>query len=364
VRDFWEGLQQLATDLLAWWQATTAAWVWWPDLVPWIVALLGLLLLALRRRRPARLLVAPPALLISQGEVALTGVEGDRSRRGASPAGALAGDGVMTLSNLSRYPVQVLEVAVRPSRRAPPRVASTHTLVPALGSAEIRCEIPLQLTGDSLLEVYFYAAAPKRKVYRHRVELVWEPWMRRFKVAPMDQVTTPVRRLPSVEPRAVLEIPEQSHEAPPVAAVPSGRTRAPVPLAPPIAEVAAPLPSASQGPRPPARVVVDAQPPAVAARTPAAATPASPAAVAAPPTPPAATPAPALATLPQAPRAAEPAPAGDADAPPRAAEVVPAEPTPSHPSAPELAPSEPAAPDAAVPVERRPQRNLSFPDKF
>lgn len=211
MREFFEGLQKALSQGWIGWLDASAGWLWWNDLVPWLLALLALLLLLALRRRPTRLLVSPPALLITQGEVTLPGAEGERSRRVGSPAGAYAGTLTMTLSNLSRYPVQVLEIAVRPSRRGPPRVAGVERLVLASASVELTVEIPLQLAGDGWVEVFCYAAATKRKLHRHRAELVWEPWMRRFKIAPMDQLTAPVRRLASAESRAIMEI-----AAPPV----------------------------------------------------------------------------------------------------------------------------------------------------
>jgi hypothetical protein len=239
LREFFEGLQRSLIDLYERWQVLSAEWPWWPELLPWLVALVLLLALLLLRRRPARVAVQAPALLITQGEVVLEGPVGERSRRGASPVAARTGTLTMTLSNLSRYPVQVLEVALRPSRTTPPRVAAVEALVPALASAEVSVEVPLQLAGDSWLEVYCYAAATRRKLHRHRAELVWEPWMQRFKVAPMDQVTLPVRRLASSEPRALFEIPQ-----------PLDRPQAPAPVKPKWGGVRIRLPELQRRTRP------------------------------------------------------------------------------------------------------------------
>ena len=321
MREFLEGLQQTFADLLLRWQEISAGWPWWPELLPWLVALVLLLaLFTLRRRRPAALTVQPPALLITQGEVVLPGPVAERSRRGASPAAARSGTLSMTLSNLSRYPVQVLEVALRPARTAPPRVATVEALVPALAAAEVSVEVPLQLTGDSWLEVYCYAAAPRRKLHRHRAELVWEPWMQRFKVAPMDQLTAPVRRLASAESRAILEIPAPTPKPKPVAA-PTPSRRAPTPPAPG-------LKRPMQAAVPPAT-----DPPVVAP-------PAAPPPVAAPPV---------------APPVAAP-PVATPVAPPVAAPPVAALPVADAPVAdpPEADPSE---------IPRR-KRNLAFPDEF
>jgi hypothetical protein len=108
----------------------------------------------------------------------------------------------MTVSNLSRYPVQLLEVALRDGRRGAPRVAIVEAVVPAMGSVSVSGRVPLGLRGDGWMDVYCYAAAPKVKMHRHRVEVVWEPWAARFKVAPLEQVSVPARRLASDEPDA------------------------------------------------------------------------------------------------------------------------------------------------------------------
>jgi len=201
----------------AWWSDLAAEASWPPALGPWLLALVALLLLAaLRRRRPPPLEVRPPQLLITQGEVqpeAGPPPSPHRRRRPGDPGAAAAGRLKMTLSNLSRYPVQVLEVALRQESRGAPRVAELEAVVPPLGALELEARVPLGLSGDGWLDVYCYAAAPRQKLHRHRAELVWEPWVSRFKVAPMEQATAAAKRLASDERNAVFELPEPPAEA-------------------------------------------------------------------------------------------------------------------------------------------------------
>ena len=201
----------------AWWSDLAAGASWPPELGPWLLALVALLLLAaLRRRRPPPLEVRPPQLLITQGEVqpeAGSPPSPRRRRRPGDPGAVAAGQLKMTLSNLSRYPVQVLEVALRQESRGAPRVAELEAVVPPLGALELEARVPLGLSGDGWLDVYCYAAAPRQKLHRHRAELVWEPWVSRFKVAPMEQATVAAKRLASDERSAVFELPDPPDEA-------------------------------------------------------------------------------------------------------------------------------------------------------
>jgi len=212
----------------AWWTDVAAQGSWPPSLGPWLLALVVLLLLAaLRRRRPPPLEVRPPQLLITQGEVvpeAAPQTPARRRWRAGDPGAAQAGRLTMTVSNLSRYPVQVLEVALRQESRGAPRVAELEAVVPALGALEVETRVPLGLAGDGWLDVYCYAAAPRHKLHRHRAELVWEPWVSRFKVAPMEQVTAPVKRLASDEGKALFDLPEPPLTAyvEPMAPAPTG----------------------------------------------------------------------------------------------------------------------------------------------
>ncbi|MFO8149871.1 MAG: hypothetical protein R6T93_06225 [Trueperaceae bacterium] len=224
----------------AWWSDLAAEASWPPALGPWLLALVVLLLLAaLRRRDPPPLEVRPPQLLITQGEVLPEGGAqgtGRRRRRPGEPGAAAAGRLTMTLSNLSRYPVQVLEVALRQESRGAPRVAELEAVVPPLGALELDARVPLGLSGDGWLDVYCYAAAPRQKLHRHRAELVWEPWVSRFKVAPMEQATAAAKRLASDERNAVFELPDPPAEVAVVVA--AAKTAAPAAPAKTAARVA------------------------------------------------------------------------------------------------------------------------------
>ena len=160
----------------------------WPALMWWLMAALVALLVAAfaRRRSRAPLDVRAPEILITQGELV------PEARTGRVGAGLLT----MTVSNLGRYPVQLLEAA---SRGGGGRVgvAEVVTLVPAMSEVEVELHLPIGKLEDGVLELYCYAAATRIKTWRHRAELVWEPWAKRFKVAPLEQRIDPVKALAS-----------------------------------------------------------------------------------------------------------------------------------------------------------------------
>jgi hypothetical protein len=200
-------IESFADAFVAWLGTEGARPQNWPVLT-WVLigAALVLLWWLARRRRPTPLDVRPPQLLVTNGEVIPHGSSEPPPRgrrRPVEPSSlAVTGSLVMTVSNLSRYPVQLLEVALRENRRGAPDVAEVNAIVPAMGSASVEAVVPLSLRGDGWLDVYSYATVPRHKTHRHRVELVWEPWAARFKVAPLDQVATPTRRLAGDESNA------------------------------------------------------------------------------------------------------------------------------------------------------------------
>ncbi len=200
-------VESFADAFVAWLGTEGARPQNWP-IVTWVLIGAALLLLwwLARRRRPTPLDARPPQLLVTQGEVIPHGSPEPtpRGRRRPVEPSSLATTGslVMTVSNLSRYPVQLLEVALRENRRGAPDVTDVNAIVPAMGSVSVEAIVPLSLRGDGWLDVYSYATVPRTKTHRHRVELVWEPWAARFKVAPLDQVATPTRRLAGDEPNA------------------------------------------------------------------------------------------------------------------------------------------------------------------
>jgi hypothetical protein len=278
VRRMLEMLQEAGDGVVRAWNAMAQAEPLLPLLAPWVLALAILVwLAALRSRRPQPLSLNAPQLLITQGEIAPEVASGQtitprKRARNTHPALVRAGQLTMTISNLSRYPVQVLEVAVRQDSRAAPSVAHCERMIPALGSTEVEARLPLALEGDGWLDVYVYAAAPRHKLHRHRAELVWEPWVSRFKVAPMDQSLAPARQLASEErdartdmPTAVGAIAEPAYELPanevfaetpaPVvsAETPAAETPAPaVSAETPPAELPAAAPAAPSPTEPPA----------------------------------------------------------------------------------------------------------------
>ena len=171
----------------------------WP-LGLWLLlaALVLLLLMATLRRRSRRPLeVRPPDVLITQGELL------PESRTGRVGAGTLT----MSVSNLGRYPVQLLEAACRTGAGGRFGIAETVVLVPAMGEVEVAVRLPIGKLDDGVLDLYCYAAATRTKTWRHRAELVWEPWAKRFKVAPLEQRVEPARALPS-ERRDVVRMDE------------------------------------------------------------------------------------------------------------------------------------------------------------
>ena len=161
----------------------------WPLGLWLLLAAFAVLVLALAVRRRARptLEVRPPQILITQGELV------PEERAGRLGAGMLT----MTVSNLGRYPVQLLESASRTGSRGRTGVAETVHLVPALSEVEMRVQLPVGKLDDGLLDVYCYAAATRTKLWRHQAELIWEPWAKRFKVAPLEQRVEPARSLAS-----------------------------------------------------------------------------------------------------------------------------------------------------------------------
>lgn len=215
LRGIGAALQALGDRLRAAWTALSGD-QGEPSVLLWLLlglAALLILLALLRLRRPRRLAVRPPQLLVTQGEVVPDEVTTPSLavRRSREPTGDvfLSPSGVlsMTVSNMSRYPVQLLEAALRPTAKGAPTVVDLGAVVPAMASAEIEARLPMALSTDGVMDVYCYAAAPKHKLYRHRVELVWEPWAERFKVAPMEQRADPVKRLASDEAQARFQMP-------------------------------------------------------------------------------------------------------------------------------------------------------------
>jgi len=160
----------------------------WPVGLWLLLAAFVVLLFAatVRRRARAPLDVRPPDILITQGELV------PEARPGRVGSGLLT----MTVSNLGRYPVQLLEAANR-SGGGRFGVADVVALVPAMGEVDVEVHLPVGKLEDGVLDLFCYAAATRTKTWRHRAELVWEPWAKRFKVAPLEQRIEPAKALAS-----------------------------------------------------------------------------------------------------------------------------------------------------------------------
>ena len=160
----------------------------WPVGLWLLLAAFVVLLFAatVRRRSRGPLDVRPPDILITQGELV------PDARPGRVGSGLLT----MTVSNLGRYPVQLLEAASR-SGGGRFGVADVVALVPAMGEVDVEVHLPVGKLEDGVLDVFCYAAATRTKTWRHRAELVWEPWAKRFKVAPLEQRIEPAKALAS-----------------------------------------------------------------------------------------------------------------------------------------------------------------------
>jgi hypothetical protein len=197
---------------------------------PGFWALLGalgvlLLLAVLRRRSREPMAVRTPEMLVTRGE--LVPDAGTGARRGGG------GTLTMTVSNLSRYPVQILEVAARTGGDRQFGVTEVSALVPAMGEVDVETRLPVGRLDDGVLDVYAYAAATRVKTYRHRAELIWEPWAKRFKVAPLEQRIVPTKSLASTRHDA-LRLPEDLEPAHGIWASPPAPTRtSPAVVAPP-----------------------------------------------------------------------------------------------------------------------------------
>lgn len=182
------------------WDPRLWDWPLWLALGSLALLLLWLLLALWRPRRRWR--ERRPELLVSRGVLQLVDEEG------ATLENLLLDDedapprnGRFELracvSNLSAFPVQLLEISVRTELAPEPSVVEVAALLPPHGVVDLEADL-LGLTGEvGMLELYFYAANHSRRSYRLRVELRWEPWRGCYKVQPLAQLIEPARGLPS-----------------------------------------------------------------------------------------------------------------------------------------------------------------------
>lgn len=190
------------------------------DLWAWVLTVLLLVALALvsilrskaqRRRRS-------PELLISLGEISLQDAEPVLPPAGTAemlPRGA--GESLYTLSmnvsNLGEQPVQLLEIALETNANPLPISLELPQLINA--GQQIQLSRPVHgLQGDEgVLRLYSYVTASRQKFFCLRAHFEWEPWNRRYKVAPLGQSLVPSKRLDSLKLRKLQSQQWQAQEA-------------------------------------------------------------------------------------------------------------------------------------------------------
>jgi hypothetical protein len=122
-----------------------------------------------------------PELLVTQGEI-LPGEGRDLLK--------------LTISNLSPYPVQVLELALQGATNP----LGWLELTPLLDvGASVRLEEAIApLRGQQgELWVYVYTPATPKRLFRLMAAYTWEPWRERHKISPLGQRIEPVKELAS-----------------------------------------------------------------------------------------------------------------------------------------------------------------------
>lgn len=192
---------------LNWNPATWDALTWL--LVPGCLLLLLIVLIRPRREEASRprgrgARSNEPELLISLGEVAAYGQ--DVSDGGAQIYLS------MTVSNLSDFPVQLLEVAVDMDATNVPLVLELSQLLAAQQSITIKQDIP-EISGQTgVISLYLYSAASGKKTFALYASLEWEPWNYRYKISPLAQHLSPVKRLASADVQVVKQLEWQAQE--------------------------------------------------------------------------------------------------------------------------------------------------------
>ncbi len=177
---FWALLVSIPWDPRAWRLET------W--LIMLSLAVLGLLLALLRRRRKRAW--SKPELHIAMGEinpVTPSRIDGD------TPRAELG----LIVSNLSPYAVQLLELAFKTDAMEAPVVIDAPHLIPADSSVQFDEVIPWIEGEAGVLNLYFHSAATKEQTFKLRATFHWEPWYDRYRVSSRDQRLTVVASLPS-----------------------------------------------------------------------------------------------------------------------------------------------------------------------
>lgn len=183
-----------------------AAWAWlmglnwspatWSD-TTWVV-LFGLLFVsallwlrsARRRQAQQRAPYTCPELLVTQGEIIPNAY---------SDLPAAKGQGLirLTISNLSPYPLQVLELALQSDATNLPGWLELTPLLGVGTSVKLEEAIAPFRGQQGELSVYVYAPATPKKLFRLSAGYTWEPWQGRYKISPLGQRIEPARELAS-----------------------------------------------------------------------------------------------------------------------------------------------------------------------
>jgi hypothetical protein len=189
--------------------------VWNPlswGLLTWILIAALLVVIFFLLSRPRLAIIKPelkPDLLISQGEVAPEEAKdrGGKDKGGISVLGSdreessehadVGMNARMNVSNLNTYPIQLLELAICTNAMDAPYTVTLSSLLSPHSRQNLSVELP-KLTGvDGQVELYVYTAQARHKTYCIRAKLVWEPWNKRYTIAPLDQRIIPARMLAS-----------------------------------------------------------------------------------------------------------------------------------------------------------------------
>jgi hypothetical protein len=102
------------------------------------------------------------------------------------------------VSNLSEFPVQLLEFAVQTELMNTPITVEAVEVLDSHEAIELEATMPVNVVGEQGdLKLYVYVTYPRKKVFVLRSEFIYEPWNGRHKVSPLGQTIRPIRRLAS-----------------------------------------------------------------------------------------------------------------------------------------------------------------------
>lgn len=176
----WEAVRDWFASLLADPSAWTGLGV---GLVIALLILVALAIIVPTRPRDSRR-ESRPELLISRGEV-----------RSLEESSLTELD--IHVSNLGEGVVQLLEIALATDLMPTPQAVELSELVDAHRSVDVTVPVD-EIHGDAgYIDLFFYIPQTRRKAFRLRANMTWEPWEARFKVEPLEQRIDPARRLAS-----------------------------------------------------------------------------------------------------------------------------------------------------------------------